>query len=500
MEITYKIHPGIGIARIGSNRDPSKFADSFFIGPEFPGRKGIERTQDLAPTYRFINNYKDQNGDIKRQGARFRVFKYEDGKTPIEVTPQMGTVRWRVGLANTKGSSTLVQNTGPKGELDIVAEFPDLQGFGKVQKESKTGKFRGIPVPVGELHTDPSGRLIVLGGLGRSGSSKANAGLDNLHNKDWYDDVSDGPVDAWVTIEGQEHQAQGAWVIVAPPDFAPEIDPLVSLYDIARDIAVSQWEQEGKPSSTRWLKKPDKASYQSDIFPLIRSVQRTTYVDGDDFWRDVSQLTGSFWVAGSAPLKDMADALEVASGKFNGNFRYTGLQAILIDMWKNGQFIDDRPSPLPPNANDVPTPLDLDVAALSACIGSSFQPGIEASKLMGVPEISSEPFRLSRNASYKNPDTGALVTRLEPGALTQDPSVPWQADFYACGPGWWPVQRPSKVSIVNGPKANWTDGVNSGADLVKNFSRLGFVKYEDLGVAKSYYETERDPHLPRTGA
>jgi hypothetical protein len=413
----------------------------------------------------------------------------------------MGTIRWRVRLANTKGSSRLVQNSGTKDELDIMAEFPDVQGAYKTQKESKSGKFRNVPVSLGELHTDHAGRLIVLGGLGRADSSPANAGLGALHNKDWYDDTSDGPIDAWVTIGGQEHQAVGAWVIVAPPDFAPQIDPLVSLYDIARDIAVSQWEREGKPSSTRWLKKPDRASYLNDIFPLIRSAQLMARVDGNDFWREVFQLTGSFWAAGSVALRDMADALTAAPGKFN-EFRYTGLQDIMIEMWKNGQFVDDHGSPeSPPDPNNLrPTPLGLDVAALSACVGSSLAPGIEASKLMGKAAIYSEPFRLYRDAKYENPDTHEHVSGLKPGALTQDLSVPWQDDFYQCGRGWWPAQRPSSVSVFAVGARGWTDGVNSAQDLVKSFSRLGFVKYMDEGVEKGYFELERDPTLRRTVA
>ena len=44
-----------------------------------------------------------------------------------------------------------------------------------------------------------------------------------LENEGWYDDISDGPVTAHVklTATGDEFDAAGAWVLVAPPDYAP---------------------------------------------------------------------------------------------------------------------------------------------------------------------------------------------------------------------------------------------------------------------------------------
>jgi L-lysine epsilon oxidase C-terminal domain/L-Lysine epsilon oxidase N-terminal len=499
MATTYKIHPGVGIARVGSKRDPHNFANDYFIGPEIPGWSGVERVPNQpSPVYRFIESYKDRNGDIKRQGARFRVFQYEDGKAPVQVTPRMGTIRWRVRLANTKATLDIVKNTGTKDELNIVPEFPDIEGVSKGQPESKTGKFRNIPVSLGELRTDEAGHLIVLGGLGRSGSSKTGAGLSGLWNQDWYDDVSDGPVDAWVTIGGQEHPAVGAWVIVAPPDFAPRIDPLVSLYDVARDRAVWRWEQEGKLPGSRWLKKPDRASYQTDIAPLIHNAQLMKWIEGGNrsFWNAVSQVTGSFWVKGDPNLTKMSQLLEAAPGKLN-SFSYTGLQKELLEMWKNGDFVDDHGVPFPSSPSDLEkaTPLNLDVAALRACVGSSFSPGIEASKLMGVPEIYSEPFRLSRDTAFKNPDTDKMVARLEPGALTQYLSLPWQADFYECEEGWWPAQRPSSVRLSTSPDSHlWTRGIDTKEDLVKSFSRLGYITTQSNAVG--YFEHERDPQLP----
>src|SRR6266850_316102 len=55
----YRIHPGIGIARIGSS--PTEW----FVGPEAPG---------VAPLP--TGPFRDARGLIKRQAARFRLYEY----------------------------------------------------------------------------------------------------------------------------------------------------------------------------------------------------------------------------------------------------------------------------------------------------------------------------------------------------------------------------------------------------------------------------------------
>ena len=67
---TIKIHPAIGIARLGNS------PTGFFIGPEKP---------DVHP--RPQGGYKDAQHRIKRQAARFRLFGYDkNGKFVKEIT------------------------------------------------------------------------------------------------------------------------------------------------------------------------------------------------------------------------------------------------------------------------------------------------------------------------------------------------------------------------------------------------------------------------------
>src|SRR6266851_5682147 len=83
-----KIHPAIGIARLGNS--PTEF----FVGPEKP-------LAHLRPK----GGYKDAKGRIKRQAARFRLFGYDNGgKLLGEVTAKDADISWTVHLANTKAA------------------------------------------------------------------------------------------------------------------------------------------------------------------------------------------------------------------------------------------------------------------------------------------------------------------------------------------------------------------------------------------------------------
>jgi hypothetical protein len=55
------IYPGLGVARVGNA------PDEYFIGPEWPG-------QVPAPE----GGFKDGEGRVKRQAARFRVYGLDE--------------------------------------------------------------------------------------------------------------------------------------------------------------------------------------------------------------------------------------------------------------------------------------------------------------------------------------------------------------------------------------------------------------------------------------
>jgi hypothetical protein len=154
----------------------------------------------------------------------------------------------------------------------------------------------------------------------------------------------------------------------------------------------------------------------------------------------------------------------------------THTQYRLLEQWAEGDFQSDLPNgfdplnpPLPRELEDCPLaeqPGLLDRAALDACMGGPFHPGIEATWIMRRPSLYSAPFRLRVKSSPQEPpqDFGEVLTpdvalaldgplsAGDPGDLTRWMAVPWQSDAASCGapeetplPTWWPARVPNHV-------------------------------------------------------
>jgi hypothetical protein len=82
------IYPAIGIARIGNS------PNEYFIGPEIPG---------ILPQIQ--HDYRDPQGRILRQAARFRLFGLDaDGNVIKELSADDGDITWSVHVANAKAA------------------------------------------------------------------------------------------------------------------------------------------------------------------------------------------------------------------------------------------------------------------------------------------------------------------------------------------------------------------------------------------------------------
>src|SRR5262249_18693330 len=88
--------------------------------------------------------------------------------------------------------------------------------------------------------------------------------ITNYANNDgWHDDTSDGPVTAQVTLkDGRTFEAQSAWVIVAPPKFAPYLLPVPNLYEVLRDT----WYRQDPTADV------GEVEYFRDIHPILSRV------------------------------------------------------------------------------------------------------------------------------------------------------------------------------------------------------------------------------------
>src|SRR5262249_15625330 len=132
-----------------------------------------------------------------------------------------------------------------------------------------SGTFLGRTVYLGELRTDETGRLIVLGGRGVSDTPYAhNTSYTFANNDGWYDDVSDGWVAARVEIDGAPIPVEPAWVVVAPPNFSPLIMSVQTLYDVLVDTY-----------QNKWLLPITKPSFMREILPLLHQFSETQWVN-----------------------------------------------------------------------------------------------------------------------------------------------------------------------------------------------------------------------------
>ena len=469
-EIAYcRIYPSIGIARLGDS------PTHFFFGPEAPG---CPPDPD--------GGFRDPEGRIQRQAARFRLYGYDkDGNVVEEITQSLPgtTIQWTAQLANrkaawyrflgTKEGTQLDQNPDPKKlrnqkvgdrtKLAIIASAKKIAGDGQKGPayQFNDGYFFDKPVYLGELQTDDSGRLIVLGGYGKSERTAEGKPLFTYANNDyWHDDVSDGPVTAAVKINGVEVAVKGtAWVLVAPPKFAPAHGNIVTLYEVMQEAAGVQL--------------PDKLSFTRDIYPLFDRMADYQWVNAMALRGHGPQKGGNFHdleiVAALAesseaqrafrqrvfarvrsPRKRSVDQAnyyfmpmlsgdegDAAVGNPDTWLYLLETQYSMLERWAAGDFTNDwdPQAPPPPPIEQIALadqPAALTRAALEYCVGGPFFPGIEMTYIARYSDWYDEPFRFREG-------------KFEAGDMTKRMAVPWQADFFECQVHWWPAQRPDDV-------------------------------------------------------
>jgi hypothetical protein len=416
---------------------------------------------------------------VKRQAARFRLYGYDASGVATELTTAMADITWTVALGNRKASSAGFPGGGPprnnhavdRSQLDILPPPGSLHGPSQLVRFN-TGTITvwrtdltsaSATVDLGEARTDPEGRLLVLGGFGMSASPTGRPLHAVFDNDEWYDDISDGPVQATgtLTATGQTFTAEGAWVIIAPPKYAPPLINPITLWDRLFDFFVA----------SGLLPAPTTTSFARDIYPILQSALDV---------EDVNQLAGGvhnpyivpadFPIANASLRQIIFDALRKPPGisgvggnmpKLKGGATLTNTQYAHVQRWKDGVNTDNT---WPVGAPTI-TPTELDRAALFHCVGAAFAPGMEAGDfLIGDPASYSAPFRLN-HATVRAGDVSARL------------ALPWQTDFAACSNSWWPPNRPNQVRTTPGGAVSldWDRNHAGGDKMVTDWPILGFV-------------------------
>jgi L-lysine 6-oxidase len=506
----------VGVARLGNS------PDRFYLEPDRTGGRPWECDEYGNPVLDDgepvpVRKFKDDEGRILRQGSLFHIFAAGDDGGVTEVTldtPGVTSIEWTAHLANKKaawygfaeqqgdlmfgpGNSyqaqgvalnnpgvtgtdarrKLIIDPGPRSvagarqsaEFSIETIPPDYP-WGSFPDQNPT---QGTAIStLGGLRTDDVGRLVVLGGFGHAGGDTTISSFGGADT--WHDDISDGPVYCTVTFDDGSSQQLTAWCVVGSPKFAPELVNVVSLDDIAFDVAVRYLDLVPEMYAGGAFNPGYVASFDRDIGPIIRRLMDALWVANvpsmaifsaprfdvrDDspenrpareayfryFRNPATQQEQIFTDLGTdqgAPMMPLQSGSNSVSNVLLWKFlNLTQTQYFLLGQWAAGRF-DAGPG----NGFGL-NPLDR--ASLGNCVGSPMCPGIEVTWSTTNPAIwdPGQPFRILHaydEAYYQAngldpmreeataPGDPASPPGCEPGDLTKRMAIPWQADFFQC--------------------------------------------------------------------
>jgi hypothetical protein len=579
MPTVYKIHPAIGVARIGTS-------DDFYIAPETPGGLPTDPGTGLP-----VTSFRDANGNLRKQAARFRVFAY-DSVNPsdpgTEVTAGadgVASIAWTVYLANKKSvwyQFEQLTGSGQDGDAGYIANGPVLNPLRNplitdaAQRQTLildpgprtiggngnpatadftltgnvTDPAQMLPLPIttlGSAQLDAQGNLLVLAGNGASGTLDINpAGspfqyvLQTYANNDgWFDDVSDGPVTATISMQDGTYVPVDvpAWCMGVPPKFAPEIINMVSMYDTMYDIAVRELNFAPGLFSSGAFNPNYMVDFASEIAPILarpggyKWVANLPNFGANQHAQLPSDGPTTFPLAVVRPpsaLNDTPTLMPILAGDnpisdeaISKYLSVSQTQYFLLSQWVAGKV---NTTPAPPK----PLAARLDQAALENCVGGAFCPGIEMTWLSRNTSIYASPFRVKMSAaitpgqlSQTNGNDGSYANGLEPGDIIKYMAQPWQADFNECSIQpvtddptsnssgassnfwWWPAQRPFAVftALPLTTRVAWTRGFennpNNASPTTPNLGDMQMViNWKDLAFitrsGNAFIETERN--------
>jgi hypothetical protein len=505
------IYPPIGVMRVGNSKK------GYFIGPEVNNPFPVCDKAGEQETYR------DSKGALKRQAAKFRIYGFNAaGKAIKELTLDNADIEWHAHLANQKSSwyefqialdipesadapPSMLRNNNVADRIKLLIDGGkhSLKGTSNTGEQHQfKGKFMDEDVYLGEMRTDEVGRLLMLGGHGKSKNVNGDIAITFANNEGWYDDMSDGPISAKVKYNGNELKVLPAWIVCAPPDYAPLQKSVRTMWDLMRDVSVS----------AVTLSRPIRPSFAKDILPIFERMTNLQWVNagfaGAFGWGGQFDYTSNEWIAklgnpspaffelrktisnnfrrysvdgAQAPQLwpwVYGDAMSTpASGSVRQYATLSNLQLSFLDQWVKGDFdADHGDQPIVPvSINDLPVeeqPDMLTKASMESCLADAFHPGCEMTWPMRIEGMYQEPFRLLHasnteptNGHYYGPSMNSDVITLPRGPLTGGQvaggitrwmAIPWQCDTASCRDGYdanydpyvptfWPARVPNNI-------------------------------------------------------
>ncbi|CAI2164983.1 9814_t:CDS:10 [Funneliformis geosporum] len=520
--VSFAIFPPINVARVGNS-------DDYYVVSEIPG----VFVGEGDPSFKF----KDEKQRVRPQAARFRIYGYDENGNvvrEIKLTDKNNSVdvniNWNVVLANKKAAHTQfvgIKTYDPEGPkrnekwphdrstLMAISEqslsSDDFKNTKLPTKEFKARVYRtndpnsGQELYLGKMILEQEGSLIIVGGKGKSGSVKEGAYITEYANNDyWYDDTSDGSIDATVTITINEQSKElknredKSWVLVAPPKYAPGIPNIVSLYQVIL-------ETQHPPDAAENI----EVEYYRDIRPIFEAICRISWVNKKAFighgiykpghflnpdmekrLKDNSKLEEGLrkGILGRVRIpKDIASEAEyygqaydyfmpILSGN-DGDVRpgdpdkylsVTGGQYLNLLNWAKGSFhVNEQNKPveyyyqfdsngtgrypkykkkIAGRSNEKEGYKEFEEIITNASLQVECLKKATLEWCVGgafFPGI--EMTFIAYDKDNFKFDFRINSNAFKPGDINAYMALPWQADFYECNTHWWPAQRPDEV-------------------------------------------------------
>lgn len=485
------VFPSLAVARLGES-------DCSCL----PAHETSLLTQSGAPDR---DQIRDFNQRLCRQAARFRVYSLGGGdewcsSVCREITRQAAEIRWTIRAVNSKAARPGLNPIADHSTLTPVTLICDSgEVEGRIQRpvvRLEGTVFGEVCLCLGEARLEDSGRLLLVGGFGRS-ASPWNAPLTGAVNSGWYDDTSDGYVYAEVRFHGTTtwHRTRPARFVVAPPKYAPSLQSVVTLYDVLEQVAC-----EISENYALWANRT--VSFAANILPVLQRMSGMYWIEPSarlGYWPGVTGggiEADRFRVLSDNDARPSSLSWRTRHEVFN-NLKnpaggggslpispYTTLTPLQYERfrrWSVGDFVADwSASDKPIAIDDLPPNQQLHAinrAYLESCCGGPFRPGVEVGPIIQSKQIYDAPFRVSAS--------------LPPGSLTQELSLPWQADYVTCGMGAWPATRPVSVTQDGSSWYDWMPPSIDGAAMVKEWPNFGFVKRVVTAQGDAFFERQR---------
>lgn len=530
-----------------------------------PGREvkvgdkiGNKIIKDIVWTVHLANKKANNYMISSKNGQEEGIVAYENGNLP---PIRNNTKAFGPDLDNKNRLTKLVIDAGPRA-IKSSTNGSETLGFNHenpcsyADKDGNINPVTDYPVsfpddhdfnmfnPLGEIKTlgqmtiEPNtGRLIVVGGYGMASAimdhNKKPPLDDAIDNDNWFDDTSDGPVNA-VIIFNDHSTAQviGGWVVTTDPGYAPQTRNVNSTWDDIYSTWVEQLNLQPEMYKSGNYQTDYKASFDTDVLSIFNAalLQRWNTnlpsggVSGHEF---VAAITPSDDPTAKIPdfnslIRDPNNSSEFDEGgkmplalgdAMQSFLALTTTQYFLLSQWYAGKSSS--------GAVKLGGGERLDKVVLENCLGGRYSPGIDLTFIVRDVNLYNQnwngatgPFRLNQQAldyttaKQNTPFLGVgyvplRTAQVEPGDLCKFMALPWHTDYNSCATHepdpnpennntlyWsWPAQRP--VSVFPADKCTYDSAAkqwNLGGQLFSIRGNEGEGTHSDYPQQTGRYQ------------